>query len=349
MYVVGFLGFDSHLAKAMNRSIKCPPLLLVDSPDVWISSTLTASSIGQPTSSFQTNEHIATILDGKTIAEEMKSRMAGEILEMKKAIGMTPGLGIILVGKREDSQVLVHAKVKACKEVGIASVVAQLSEDCNEDEVCDAVSRMNEDESVHGITVQLPLPKHINEEKILKCVSVQKDVDGFHPLNVGDLAMRGREPLFIACAAKACLEMLLSYGFELKGAKCVVIGRSKMGLPTSLLLQRHHATVSVVHAFTQNPEQLTSEADIVVSDVGVPNIVRGHWLKPGAVVIDMGSISIKDDTSVNSHSLVGDVCYEEAIGKVSAITPVPGGIGPVTFSMLLSNTLDSAKRVYNYT
>ncbi|KAE8076992.1 hypothetical protein FH972_015604 [Carpinus fangiana] len=211
------------------------------------------------------------------------------------------------------------------------------------------IFRLNEDPSVHGIIVQLPLPQHLDEEKIMTVVSPEKDVDGFHPLNMGNLAMRGREPLFIPCASKGCIELLLRLGVEIVGKKSVVIGRSKIvGLPTSFLLQRHHATVSTVHAFTKNPEQITSQADIVITDVGIPNIVRGHWLKPGAVVIDMGTNLVKDPNSRHGFRVTGDVCFEEAIKVVSAITPVPGGVGPVTISMLLSNTLDSAKRAFGF-
>ncbi|XP_031283959.1 bifunctional protein FolD 1, mitochondrial-like [Pistacia vera] len=191
---------------------------------------------------------------------------------------------------------------------------------------------------------------HLDEEKIINFMSPEKDVDGFHPLNMGNLAMRGREPLFIPFASKACIELLLRSGVEIIGKKAVVIGRSKIvGLPTSLLLQRHHATVSTLHAFTKNPEHISSEADIVVSDVGVPNIVRGDWLKPGAFVIDMGTNPVKDSSCRNGYRITGDVCFEEAIKVASAITPVPGGIGPVAISMLLSNTLDSAKRAFTFT
>ncbi|GJT01756.1 bifunctional protein FolD 1, mitochondrial-like protein isoform X1 [Tanacetum coccineum] len=197
----------------------------------------------------------------------------------------------------------------------------------------------------------------MNEEKIINAVNVEKDVDGFHPINMGNLAMTGRSPLFIPCASRGCIEVLHRYGVEIIGKKAVeklgfdpIIGRSKItGLPTSLLLERHHATVCVVHAFTKNPEQITSEADILVSDVGVPNLVRGHWLKPGVVVIDMGSTLVKDSNSSHGSRVTGDVCYEEAMLKASAITPVPGGIGPVTISMLLSNTVEAAKRAYQWT
>ncbi|CAI9105729.1 OLC1v1004729C5 [Oldenlandia corymbosa var. corymbosa] len=280
------------------RNLICRPLLSVDSPDIWkINPGSSSHFSSHPSSNFSaSNEKIGVVLDGKLIANDLKSRIAGEVNEMKKAIGKTPGLGIVLVGERRDSHTFIRTKVKACNEVGIVSVVAELPNNSKEGDICDAVSRFNDNPSVHGIIVQLPLPKHLDEEKIMNVVSVEKDVDGFHPLNMGNLAIAGREPLFIPCAPKACLELLLRYGMDLRGKKAAVVGRSKIvGLPTSLLLQRHQATVSLVHAFTGNPEKVTCQADIVVSDVGTPNTIRGHWLKPGAVVIDTGTSSVEVD------------------------------------------------------
>ncbi|KAI3704279.1 hypothetical protein L1987_74495 [Smallanthus sonchifolius] len=245
---------------------------------------------------------------------------------MKNSIKKSPGLGIILVGKRKDSRSFIRIKKKACEEVGITSEVVDLSEDCTEGEVLDVVSELNHKGSVHGIL-------HLSKQKIVSAVNVEKDVDGFHPVNIGNLAMTGREPLFIPCASKGCIEVLHRCGVEIMGKKAVVIGRSKItGLPTSLLLQ--------------NPEEITREADILVSDVGVPNLVRGHWLKPGVVVIDMGSKLVTDS---KGSRVTGDVFYEEAILKASLITPVPGGVGPVTISMLLYNTVEAAKRAYRWT
>ncbi|KAF5205838.1 Bifunctional protein fold [Thalictrum thalictroides] len=269
---------------------------------------------------------------------------------MKNTIGKVPGLAVILVGQRRDSQAYVRNKIKACQEVGIMSLTTELPDDCVEDEVLHAVSNFNEDPSIHGVLVQLPLPQHMNEEKILHEVSLEKDVDGFHPLNIGNLAMRGREPLFIPCTPKGCIELLLRSSVEIMGKNAVIIGRSNIvGLPTSLLLQRHHATVTTVHAFSKNPDAITCEADIVISAAGMPNLVRGNWLKPGAVVIDVGTNPVEDPNSEHGYILTGDVCYEEAVKVVSAITPVPGGVGPMTVAMLLSNTLDSAKLAYKFT
>ncbi|CAH1436775.1 unnamed protein product [Lactuca virosa] len=314
-----------------------------DRPDIWCTSPSTSGVSSHLTHDY--NEHTAAEINGRLIANEIKATLATEVSNMKNSINKVPGLGVILVGKRKDSLTFVRIKKKACEQVGIASVVTELPEDCTESEVLDAVSMLNHNESVHGILVQLPLPNHLCEEKIINAVKVEKDVDGFHPVNMGNLAMRGREPLFIPCASLGCIEVLNRCSVEILGKKAVVIGRSMItGLPTSLLLQRHHATVSVVHSFTKNPEEITCEADILVSDVGVPNLVRSHWLKPGVVVIDMGSTLVKE-----KKNSCGDVCYEEAMHKASAITPVPGGVGPVTISMLLSNTLEAAKRAYQWT
>ncbi|XP_019707512.1 bifunctional protein FolD 1, mitochondrial isoform X2 [Elaeis guineensis] len=279
--------------------------------------------------------------------DEIRSGIVKEVYQMKESISKVPGLAVVLVGQRRDSQTYVRHKIKACQEVGIRSLTAELPDDCPEDEVVNTVSSFNEDPSIHGILVQLPLPQHMNEEKLLNAVSLEKDVDGFHPLNMGNLALRDREPLFIPCAAKACIELLLRSGVDLKGKNVAVIGRSKVvGLPLSLLLQRHHATVSIIHAFTKNPEDITRGADIVISAAGVANLVRGSWLKKGTIVIDVGTNPIEDPSSEHGYYLSGDVCYEEALQVVSAITPVPGGVGPVTIAVLLSNTLDSAKRAY---
>ncbi|GJS54427.1 bifunctional protein FolD 1, mitochondrial-like protein isoform X1 [Tanacetum coccineum] len=332
----GLLGFRaSTLSTADNQKRPAP-----QSP----SSTMSSHHLNPPLAPH--NNHRATEIDGKLIANDIKATLATEISNLKSSIGKVPGLGVVLVGTRKDSLSFVRIKKKACEQVGIDPLVVELPEDCAESEVLDAVSALNYRDSVHGILVQLPLPSHMNEEKIINAVNVEKDVDGFHPINMGNLAMTGRSPLFIPCASRGCIEVLHRYGVEIIGKKAVVIGRSKItGLPTSLLLERHHATVCVVHAFTKNPEEITSEADILVSDVGIPNLVRGHWLKPGVVVIDMGSTLVKDSNSSHGSRVTGDVCYEEAMLKASAITPVPGGIGPVTISMLLSNTVEAAKHI----
>ncbi|KAJ0966994.1 hypothetical protein J5N97_023911 [Dioscorea zingiberensis] len=291
----------------------------------------------------------AKIIDGKSVAKQIRDEIAGDIVKLKNATGIVPGLAVILVGSRKDSQTYVRNKKKACEAVGIMSYEANLPEDSTEEEVIKSITGFNNDPSVHGILVQLPLPRHMNEENILNSVGIEKDVDGFHPLNIGRLSMQGRDPLFVPCTPKGCMELLHRYGVEIKGKRAVVIGRSNIvGMPAALLLQRENATVSIVHSYTKNPEEITRQADIVISAVGVANLVRGSWIKPGAVVIDVGINPVDDAESPKGYRLVGDVCYEEACKVASAITPVPGGVGPMTIAMLLSNTLSSAKRIHNF-
>ncbi|XP_037440907.1 bifunctional protein FolD 1, mitochondrial-like isoform X2 [Triticum dicoccoides] len=277
-------------ARTRRRRSSSSSFLGPDITDTWDPPPRPAARPLPPRAAGVDYESTATTIDGKSIAEDIRLQIAEEVLQMKNAVGHVPGLAVVLVGDRKDSQSYVRFKVKGCEEVGIKSLLAELPRNCTEDEVVDSVSRFNEDPSVHGVLVQLPLPQHMDEEKILNAISLDKDVDGFHPLNVGNLALRSRKPLFVSCAAKACLELLLQSGIDLMGKHVTIIGRSKVvGLPTSLLLQRHHATVSVIHAFTENPEEITRESDIVISAAGVANLVRGSWLKQGAVVIDVGT------------------------------------------------------------
>ncbi|KAH0908168.1 hypothetical protein HID58_031489 [Brassica napus] len=270
----------------------------------------------------------ATSIDGKAVAKTIRDEITVDVSRMKESIGVVPGLAVILVGDRKDSATYVRNKKKACDSVGIKSLEVRLAEDCSEEQVLKSISCFNDDPSIHGILVQLPLPSHMDEQNILNAVSIEKDVDGFHPLNIGRLAMRGREPLFVPCTPKGCIELLHRYNVEIKGKRAVVIGRSNIvGMPAALLLQREDATVSIIHSRTKNPEEITREADIIIAAVGQPNM---------------------DPNAPRGYRLVGDVCYEEACQIASAITPVPGGVGPMTIAMLLSNTLISAKRIHNF-
>ncbi|KAI0492934.1 hypothetical protein KFK09_027210 [Dendrobium nobile] len=295
-----------------------------------------------------TTQSSSIIIDGKLVAKKIRDEIASEVARIKGSTGIVPGLAVILVGSRKDSQTYVRNKKKACEEVGIESFEATLPEDCTEEDIIKHISDFNSNPSVHGILVQLPLPQHINEEKILNAVTIEKDVDGFHPLNIGRLAMQGRDPLFVPCTPKGCMELLHRYNIEIKGKRAVVIGRSNIvGMPAALLLQRANATISIVHSKTKNPEEIIRQADILISAAGVPNLVRGSWLKPGAVVIDVGINAVDDSESPRGYKLVGDVCFGEASSVASAITPVPGGVGPMTIAMLLSNTLSSVKRIHD--
>ncbi|KAL7593079.1 hypothetical protein Lser_V15G31629 [Lactuca serriola] len=310
---------------------------------------ITYCSSASPSAVQVTEEASATIIDGKRVAKDIREEVAVEISRMKDKIGIVPGLAVILVGDRKDSATYVRNKKKACDSVGINSYEVRLAEDSTEEEVVNHISKFNDDPSVHGILVQLPLPRHMDEEKILDAVCIEKDVDGFHPENMGRLAMRGREPSFVPCTPKGCIELLHRYDIPIKGKRAVVIGRSNIvGTPAAFLLQREDATVTVVHSRTENAEEITREADIIISAVGQPNMVRGSWVKPGAVIIDVGINPVEDPDCMRGYRLVGDICYEEARKVASAITPVPGGVGPMTIAMLLSNTLLSAKRIHNF-
>ncbi|KAJ1408577.1 Tetrahydrofolate dehydrogenase/cyclohydrolase [Sesbania bispinosa] len=287
-------------------------------------------------------EASAKVIDGKSVAKQIRDEITAEVSRMREAIGVIPGLAVVLVGDRKDSATYVRNKKKACESVGINSLEVHLPENSTEEEVLNYISGYNDDPSVHGIL-------HMNEQNILNAVTIEKDVDGFHPLNIGRLAMRGREPLFVPCTPKGCIELLHRYGVSIKGKRAVVIGRSNIvGMPAAFLLQREDATVSVVHSRTSNPEEITRQADIIISAVGQPNMVKGSWIKPGAVIIDVGINPVEDPNSPRGYRLVGDICYEEAIKVASAVTPVPGGVGPMTIAMLLQNTLISAKRIHNF-
>ena len=289
------------------------------------------------------------LIDGKQIAQEIRQEIKEKVERMKTiANGNTPGLAVVLVGERKDSQSYVRSKKKMCAEVGIRSEGTDLPEDATEEEVLKVVRAYNADPNIHGILVQLPMPKHINEERVLKEVSYEKDVDGFHPLNIGALSQRGREePRFVPCTPRGCIELLKRSNVEMKGKKAVVVGRSNVvGTPAALLLQRNDATVTVVHSRTKNPEEAIREADIVIAACGVTEYVQGSWLKPGAAVIDVG-INAKDDaTKKLGYRLVGGCDFESCKKVAGKMTPVPGGVGPMTIAILLQNTLEGAARSY---
>ncbi|CAN6353779.1 unnamed protein product [Urochloa humidicola] len=288
---------------------------------------------------------MAQIIDGKAIAADIRREVAAEVAALSSAHNVVPGLAVVIVGSRKDSQTYVSMKRKACVEVGIRSVHVDLPEDISETALVAEVHRLNADPAVHGILVQLPLPKHINEEKILSEISIEKDVDGFHPLNIGKLAMKGREPLFVPCTPKGCMELLSRSGVNVKGKRAVVVGRSNIvGLPVSLLLLKADATVSIVHSRTPDPESIVREADVVIAAAGQAMMIKGDWIKPGAAVIDVGTNSVDDPTRKSGYRLVGDVDFAEVSKVAGYLTPVPGGVGPMTVAMLLKNTVDSAKR-----
>jgi len=288
----------------------------------------------------------AEIIDGKAIAASIRAEIATEVDVLKASTGRVPGLATVLVGQRKDSQAYVRMKKKACAEVGVKSFGHDLPQDISRQELLEVVRGLNSDPEIHGILVQLPLPAHIDDEEILAAVSLEKDVDGFHPLNIGRLSMQRREPLFVPCTPKGCIELLDRTGVRIEGAHAVVLGRSNIvGLPVSMLLLHRNATLTICHSRTQNLPDVVRSADILIAAVGRPEMVRGDWIKPGAVVIDVGINAVDDDSVEKGYRLVGDVAFEEARIHASAITPVPGGVGPMTIAMLMRNTMDSAKRV----
>ncbi|CAM8971294.1 hypothetical protein QQ045_030914 [Rhodiola kirilowii] len=292
------------------------------------------------------SEHQAKVIDGKAVAQTIRSEIAQEVSQLSDKYGKVPGLAVVIVGTRKDSQSYVSMKRKACAEVGIKSFDIDLPENVSEAEVISKVHELNAQPDVHGILVQLPLPKHINEETVLSEISIEKDVDGFHPLNIGKLAMKGREPLFLPCTPKGCIELLSRSGVTIKGKRAVVVGRSNIvGLPVSLLLLKADATVTVVHSRTPDPENIIREADIIIAAAGQAMMIKGSWIKPGAAVIDVGTNAVDDPSRKAGYRLVGDVDYKEASKVAGWITPVPGGVGPMTVAMLLKNTVDGAKRV----
>ncbi|ONI28506.1 hypothetical protein PRUPE_1G144700 [Prunus persica] len=292
------------------------------------------------------SDHMAAIIDGKAIAQTIRNEIAEEVRHLSQKYGKVPGLAVVIVGNRKDSQSYVSMKRKACAEVAIKSLDIDLPEYVSQDDLIAKVHELNANPDVHGILVQLPLPKHINEEKVLSEISIEKDVDGFHPLNIGKLAMKGREPLFLPCTPKGCLELLSRSGISIKGKKAVVVGRSNIvGLPVSLLLLKADATVTVVHSHSHDPESIIREADIIIAAAGQAMMIKGSWIKPGAAVIDVGTNAIDDSSRKSGYRLVGDVDFQEACKVAGWVTPVPGGVGPMTVAMLLKNTLDGAKRV----
>jgi 5,10-methylene-tetrahydrofolate dehydrogenase/methenyl tetrahydrofolate cyclohydrolase len=286
----------------------------------------------------------AEILDGKVFAEEIRSEVSAEVAAMVAAGKPRPGLATVLVGDNPASQSYVRAKQKACEEVGIQSFGFNLPADASQADIIELVQRLNADPAVNGILVQLPLPAGNDEEAVLNTVSIQKDVDGFHPLNIGRLAQKGRDPLFVPCTPAGVIYMLERTLPTLEGLNAVVLGRSNIvGMPVALLLVRANATVTICHSRTKDLPEMVRQADVLVAAVGRAEMVRGDWIKPGAVVIDVGTNRVDDATRKRGYRLVGDVAFDEAKEVAGFISPVPGGVGPMTITMLLRNTLRAAK------
>ena len=289
----------------------------------------------------------AKIIDGKAIAEEMRADLAKEIESLKQT-DITPGLAVVLVGEDPASQVYVRMKGKACEKIGIFSETVKLPIETTEAELLAVIDRLNNDKKINGFLVQLPLPKQINERKVLFSILPEKDVDGFHPVNVGKVAS-GDATGFSPATPYGVQQMMIRSGVEISGAHAVIVGRSNIvGKPmASLLVQKAegaNATVTVCHSRTKNLADVTRQGDILIAAMGVPEFVKADMIKPGAVVIDVGTNRVDDPSKERGYRLVGDVDFENAKEVASAITPVPGGVGPMTITMLLYNTVRAAKQ-----
>ncbi len=286
----------------------------------------------------------AKLIDGKAIAEAVRQEAAAEAARLKALTGQVPTLAAVLVGDNPASQTYVASKGKACEEAGMGSITHRLPATISQAELEDLVRRLNADPAVNGILVQLPLPKGLNEQRVLDLISLDKDVDGFHPMNIGQLVMKGRTPQFIPCTPAGCIELLVRSGIEIAGKDAVVVGRSNIvGIPVAALLNNADATVTICHSKTRDLPDKVRRADIVVAAIGRPEYVRGDWIKPGAAVIDVGINRIEDPTKKSGFRLVGDVAFNEAVEVAGYITPVPGGVGPMTIAMLLANTVRAFK------
>lgn len=286
----------------------------------------------------------AQLIDGKLIAQHVRDSVA-EIVAKRTAAGKPkPTLATVLVGDRVDSATYVASKGKACQELGMGSVNHHLPADISQEDLEKVIRDLNADKEISGILVQLPLPSNLNEERVLQLISIEKDVDGFSPINIGRLAQKGREPLFVPCTPYGCIYLLEQAGVKIEGANAVVLGRSNIvGMPAALLLIGKNATVTVCHSRTKDLPAVIRQADILIAAIGKTEMVRGDWIKPGAAIIDVGINSKPDASKKSGYRLVGDVNFDEAKEIAGFITPVPGGVGPMTIAMLMKNTLRAAQ------
>jgi methylenetetrahydrofolate dehydrogenase (NADP+)/methenyltetrahydrofolate cyclohydrolase len=286
----------------------------------------------------------AKIIDGEAVASKIREQVKSDVEEMVKTHGFPPGLATVLVGDNPASHQYVRMKQNRCKKVGIVSFGHTLPAETDQDKVERLVRELGRDPKVHGILVQLPLPDHLDEEAVLNTIPLHKDIDGFHPVNIGRLAMKGRKPLFIPCTPAGVIRLLEEAGAEFDGAEAVVLGRSNIvGMPAAMLLIHRNATVTVCHSRTKDLPGVCRRADILVAAVGRPQMVKADWVKHGAFVIDVGSNRIDDPESEKGYRWVGDVDFDSVKEVAGAITPSPGGVGPMTIAGLLQNTLRAAK------
>ena len=288
------------------------------------------------------------LIDGKAVAATIKREIAEEVSAIVSSGGKRPHLAAILVGHDGGSETYVASKVKACEECGFTSTLIRYESDITEDELLNKVNELNNDADVDGFIVQLPLPAHINEQKVTEAIDYRKDVDGFHPVNVGRLSIG--LPCFLSATPNGIMELLRRYNIDTKGKKCVILGRSNIvGKPmASLMMQKHipgDATVTVCHSHTQNIAEECRQADIIIAALGQPHFVKADMVKEGAVVIDVGTTRVPDATRKTGFRLCGDVDFDNVAPKCSFITPVPGGVGPMTIAMLMSNTVMACRQL----
>lgn len=292
------------------------------------------------------------LIDGKAVATQIKQEIAQEVAEIKAAGGKTPHLAAVLVGHDGGSETYVASKVRTCEEVGFKSTLIRYEEDVTEEELLACVSRLNDDPDIDGFIVQLPLPMHISEEKITEAIDYRKDVDGFHPVNVGRMSLG--MPCFLSATPAGIVELLRRYDIETRGRHCVVLGRSNIvGKPVSVLMMQKgnpgDCTVTVCHSRTKNIREICLQADIIIAALGVPGFLKGDMVKEGAVVIDVGTTRVPSDKTKSGFRLAGDVLFDEVAPKCSWITPVPGGVGPMTIVSLMRNTLLAGKKeIYSH-
>lgn len=287
------------------------------------------------------------LIDGKATATEIKKEIAEEVAQIKANGGKTPHLAAVLVGHDGGSETYVANKVRSCEEVGFHSTLIRYEEDVTEEELLACVERLNNDPDIDGFIVQLPLPKHIREERITEAIDYRKDVDGFHPVNVGRMALG--LPCFLSATPAGIVELLKRYNIETSGKHCVVLGRSNIvGKPVSMLMMQKgipgDCTVTVCHSRTKNIKDICLQADIIIAALGVPEFLKGDMVKEGTVVIDVGTTRVPSDKTKSGFKLTGDVAFEEVAPKCSWITPVPGGVGPMTIVSLMRNTLLAGKK-----
>ena len=286
------------------------------------------------------------LLDGKKTSNDIKDEIAQEVLDIIRKGGKKPHLAAILVGNNGASETYVNAKVKACEKVGFDSTLVRLSDDVSEEELITNIYQINENKFIDGLIVQLPLPDHIDEKKIINAISLEKDVDGFHPTNIGNMTLN--LPAFIPATPAGIIELLKRYNIETVGKNCVVIGRSHIvGLPVSILMARNaspgNSTVTILHSRSKNIDEICKKADILIVALGKANFVTSDMIKEGACIVDVGITRVPSDKTKSGWKLLGDVDFNGVSAKADYITPVPGGVGPMTIAMLLKNTLIASK------